>query len=89
LRRTAKSLTKVEAGQLHKGIVSFLNRALECCLRPAPDFAIQSGGFRRLKISFVFAVAAETIANGATWKCSASNKVAGQFPFAAAARSGK
>jgi formamidopyrimidine-DNA glycosylase len=35
-RRAANSLNKKEAASLHKAIVSVLQRALECCLDPAP-----------------------------------------------------
>jgi len=37
-RRAANSLSPNEGRRLHKGIVSVLWRALECCLHPAPDF---------------------------------------------------
>jgi formamidopyrimidine-DNA glycosylase len=37
-RRRTDSLTRTEGRRLHKGIVSVLRRALECCLHPAPDF---------------------------------------------------
>jgi formamidopyrimidine-DNA glycosylase len=37
-RRHANSLSTTETRRLHKAIVSVLNRALECCLHPAPDF---------------------------------------------------
>lgn len=37
-RRRAKTLRAKEAVQLHKAIVSVLERALECCLHPAPVF---------------------------------------------------
>lgn len=36
--RPANSLSAKESAKLHKGIVSVLRRALECCLDPAPDF---------------------------------------------------
>jgi formamidopyrimidine-DNA glycosylase len=36
--RIASKLTAQEIRQLHKAVVSVLNRALECCLHPAPDF---------------------------------------------------
>jgi len=36
--RAARSLKTKEIAALHKGIVSVLWRALECCLHPAPDF---------------------------------------------------
>jgi formamidopyrimidine-DNA glycosylase len=37
-RRAANSLCAAEVRRLHKGVVSVLRRALECCLNPAPDF---------------------------------------------------
>lgn len=37
-RRIAHSLDGKESARLHKAIVSVLQRALECCLDPAPDF---------------------------------------------------
>jgi formamidopyrimidine-DNA glycosylase len=37
-RRAANSLNRKESAKLHKGIVSVLRRALECCLDPAPTF---------------------------------------------------
>jgi formamidopyrimidine-DNA glycosylase len=37
-RRSAKTLSAKETAQLHKAIVSVLQRALECCLHPAPVF---------------------------------------------------
>jgi formamidopyrimidine-DNA glycosylase len=37
-RRTANSLSAKESAKLHKAIVSVLQRALECCLDPAPVF---------------------------------------------------
>jgi len=36
--RIASKLTAQEIPRLHKAVVSVLNRALECCLHPAPDF---------------------------------------------------
>jgi formamidopyrimidine-DNA glycosylase len=36
--RRASSLSASEAARLHKSIGSILRRALECCLRPAPNF---------------------------------------------------
>ena len=36
--RIASKLTEQEIRRLHKAVVSVLNRALECCLHPAPDF---------------------------------------------------
>jgi formamidopyrimidine-DNA glycosylase len=37
-RRRANRLTSAEARRLHNAIVAVLQRALVCCLRPAPDF---------------------------------------------------
>jgi len=37
-RRAANSLRAAEIRRLHKGVVSVLRRALECCRNPAPDF---------------------------------------------------
>jgi formamidopyrimidine-DNA glycosylase len=37
-RRAAHSATPVESRRLHKGIVSTVKRALECCCNPAPNF---------------------------------------------------
>jgi formamidopyrimidine-DNA glycosylase len=37
-RRPALSLNRKESARLHKAIVSVLQRALECCLKPAPVF---------------------------------------------------
>ena len=37
-RRRANRLRRRDARRLHKAIVSVLQRALECCLDPAPDF---------------------------------------------------
>lgn len=37
-RRPARSLNRPDATKLHKAIVSVLQRALECCLDPAPTF---------------------------------------------------
>jgi len=36
--RICSMLTAQEIHRLHKAVVSVLNRALECCLHPAPDF---------------------------------------------------
>lgn len=36
-QRGAPSLSRVEVRRLHKAIVDVLERALECCLNPAPD----------------------------------------------------
>lgn len=48
-RRRAQSLTRDEALRLHKAIVSVLRRALECCLRPAPDFRDPEWWFQGLE----------------------------------------
>ena len=48
-RRRAKSLKADEARRLHKGIVSVLGRALECCLHPAPDFRDSQWWFQGLE----------------------------------------
>jgi formamidopyrimidine-DNA glycosylase len=48
-RRSANSLSKIEAAKLHKAIVSVLRRALECCLHPAPDFRNPSWWFQGLE----------------------------------------
>lgn len=48
-RRRADSLSTIEARRLHKAIVSVLNRALECCLRPAPDFRDPEWWFRGIE----------------------------------------
>jgi formamidopyrimidine-DNA glycosylase len=37
-RRLAHRLNSVETRRLHKAIVDVLQRALECCRNPAPDF---------------------------------------------------
>ena len=48
-RRRAKSLKPEEARRLHKAIVWVLARALECCLRPAPDFHDSQWWFQGLE----------------------------------------
>ena len=48
-RRRAKSLKPEEARRLHKAIVSVLDRALECCLHPAPDFRDSQWWFQGLE----------------------------------------
>ena len=48
-RRRAKSLKPEEARRLHKAIVSVLERALECCLHPAPDFHDSQWWFQGLE----------------------------------------
>lgn len=47
--RPANSLKLVEARYLHKAIVSVLQRALECCLHPAPDFREATWWFQGLE----------------------------------------
>jgi len=48
-RRRANSLSKKDAENLHKAIVSVLWRALECCLKPAPDFRDPTWWFQGLE----------------------------------------
>jgi formamidopyrimidine-DNA glycosylase len=48
-RRRANTLKPQEARRLHKGIVSVLARALECCLHPAPDFRNPEWWFQGLE----------------------------------------
>jgi formamidopyrimidine-DNA glycosylase len=48
-RRVANSLDKKESAKLHKGIVSVLRRALECCLDPAPTFRDAEWWFQGLE----------------------------------------
>jgi formamidopyrimidine-DNA glycosylase len=48
-RRAANSLNKRESAKLHKGIVSVLRRALECCLEPAPAFRDPEWSFQGLE----------------------------------------
>ncbi len=48
-RRRAKSLEPGEVRRLHKAIVSVLERALECCLHPAPDFHDSQWWFQGLE----------------------------------------
>ena len=48
-RRPANSLKPEEARRLHKAIVSVLERALECCLHPPPDFRDPKWWFQGLE----------------------------------------
>ena len=48
-RQRAKTLKPEEAKRLHKAIVSVLERALECCLHPAPDFRDSQWWFQGLE----------------------------------------
>jgi formamidopyrimidine-DNA glycosylase len=48
-RRRANTLKPEEGRRLHKAIVSILARALECCLRPAPDFRDPEWWFQGLE----------------------------------------
>jgi formamidopyrimidine-DNA glycosylase len=48
-RRPANSLDRKESAKLHKGIVSILRRALECCLDPAPTFRDPEWWFQGLE----------------------------------------
>lgn len=48
-RRRANTLKPQEARRLHKAIVSVLERALECCLHPAPDFRAPQWWFQGLE----------------------------------------
>ena len=48
-QRAANSLTNGEVRRLHKAIGDVLNRALECCLHPAPDFRDASWWFQGLE----------------------------------------
>jgi len=48
-RRAANSLNRKEADKLHKAIVSVLQRALECCLDPAPVFRDPEWWFQGLE----------------------------------------
>jgi formamidopyrimidine-DNA glycosylase len=48
-RRRANSLDPPEARRLHKAIVSVLERALECCLHPPPDFRDANWWFQGLE----------------------------------------
>ncbi|HEX2710749.1 MAG TPA: DNA-formamidopyrimidine glycosylase [Candidatus Acidoferrales bacterium] len=48
-RRRANRLASDEVGRLHKGVVSVLRRALECCLDPAPDFRDAAWWFQGLE----------------------------------------
>ena len=48
-RRPAHSLNRAETAKLHKGIVSTLRRAVECCLEPAPTLHDPQSGFQGLE----------------------------------------
>jgi formamidopyrimidine-DNA glycosylase len=48
-RRRARTLKLAESRRLHKAIVSVLERALECCLHPAPDFRDPAWWFQGLE----------------------------------------
>ena len=48
-RRKSRSVTRKEALRLHKAIVSVLHRALECCLRPPPNFRDPEWWFQGLE----------------------------------------
>jgi formamidopyrimidine-DNA glycosylase len=48
-RRCANSLSRKESIKLHKAIVSVLERALECCLEPAPVFRDPEWWFQGLE----------------------------------------
>jgi formamidopyrimidine-DNA glycosylase len=48
-RRAANSLNRKESAKLDKGIVSVLQRALECCLDPAPTFRDPEWWFQGLE----------------------------------------
>ncbi len=48
-RRRANTLQEQETARLHKAIVSVLQRALECCLQPAPDFLDANRWFQGLE----------------------------------------
>jgi formamidopyrimidine-DNA glycosylase len=48
-RRLAKTLRPKEGAKLHKAIVSVLERALECCLNPAPVFRDPKWWFQGLE----------------------------------------
>jgi formamidopyrimidine-DNA glycosylase len=47
--RRAHDLNATEVRRLHKSIVDVLGRALECCLRPAPDFRDPNWWFQGLE----------------------------------------
>jgi formamidopyrimidine-DNA glycosylase len=47
--RAANSLSQKESAKLHKAIVSVLQRALECCLEPAPVFRDPEWWFQGLE----------------------------------------
>jgi formamidopyrimidine-DNA glycosylase len=48
-RRPARRVTAAEARRLHKAIVAVLQRALKCCLAPAPDFRDAEWWFQGLE----------------------------------------
>lgn len=48
-RVRANQLSRAQARRLHKAIVDVLQRALECCLDPAPDFRDANWWFRGLE----------------------------------------
>jgi formamidopyrimidine-DNA glycosylase len=48
-RRPARRLSSAEAHRLHKAIVDVLQRALECCLNPAPNFRDPNWWFQGLE----------------------------------------
>lgn len=48
-RRPARRLSGVEVRRLHKAIVDVLQRALECCLNPAPNFRDSKWWFQGLE----------------------------------------
>jgi len=48
-RMAAKRVTPAQARRLHKAIVDVLQRALECCLHPAPNFRDASWWFQGLE----------------------------------------
>jgi formamidopyrimidine-DNA glycosylase len=48
-RRPGHRLSHVEVRRLHKAIVDVLQRALECCLNPAPDYRDPNWWFQGLE----------------------------------------
>lgn len=48
-KRKANTVSEKQAAKLHKGIVSVLKRALECCLNPAPVFQEEDWWFQGLE----------------------------------------
>lgn len=48
-QRSANSLDSAEVRRIHKAIGDVLNRALECCLHPAPDFRDPNWWFHGLE----------------------------------------